>query len=158
MTNPYESSRSVTASAPDAYRNRRTTSYVLAVFAIVIGAIHLRPFLVSPMAMWGWQNWWFGFAPAAYLVVAAVISVVVEHCAIRVGLISLPLFLLPLLLVTGLILFVTYLDLPNILARKYAFSQDAYTLLILSLCPVVWYYLAVSSARSIRLLRVATGG
>ncbi len=108
--------------------------------------------------MWGWQNWWFGFAPAAYLVVAAVIAVICEHYAKGVGLVSLPLFLLPLLLVTGLIAFVTYVDLSNMLAGKYSLSQNAHTLLIVSLCPVVWYYSAVSSARSIRMLRVRTGG
>lgn len=153
--NPYEPTSNVPAPASAAYRNRRLTSYVLAAFALVIGVMHLPPFLTSPIGMWSWQNWLLGFAPAAYLVFAGSIAVLCEHFAKRLGLILLPLALLPLLLVTGLILFATYLDAPNIVAGKYAWSQNAYTLLLVSLCPVVWYYLLVASARSLCLMRVS---
>lgn len=158
MANPYEASTNVSVSAAASCRNRRLASYVLAAFAAVIGAIHLPPFLTSPIAMWGWQNWWFGFAPAAYLVFAAVVAVGSERYAKPLGFILLPLFLLPLLLVTGLIVFATYLDATNIASGKYTWSQHLHTLLIVLLCPVIWYYLVVASVRSVRLMRPHAGG
>ena len=158
MANPYEAPPSVSASAAVLHQDRRLASYVLAVFAGVIGFIYIPPFLTSPIAMWGWQNWWFGFAPATYLVFAAVVAVGSERYAKPLGLILLPLFLSPLLLVTGLIVFATYLDATNIASGKYTWSQHLHSLLIVSLCPVIWYYLIVASARSVRLMRSQAGG
>ncbi|MGB7326283.1 MAG: hypothetical protein WBD31_15525 [Rubripirellula sp.] len=129
----------------------------MAVFAVLIGAIHLPPFLTSPIAMWGWQNWWFGFAPAAYLVFAAVVAVSCEWWRPRLGTIMLPIVHCPLLLITGLILFACYLDLGNAASGKYTWSQNLCTLLIVSLCPVVWYYSFISLVRSIRLLKSNQG-
>lgn len=158
MANPYASPSNVSASAATSHRNRRLVSYVLASFAVVIGSIHIPPFLTSPIATWGWQNWSFGFAPAAYLVFAAVVAVTTERYANPFGLILLPFLLAPLLLVTGLIVFATYLDATNIVAGKYTWSQHLHTLLIVSLCPVIWYYMTVASARSLRVMRTRAGG
>lgn len=157
MTNPYDPPGSVNTT-PIVARNLRVVAYVLGAFAVVIGWMHLPQFLTSPPAMWGWQNWWFGFAPAAYLLFAAVIAIPCEHFASRYGLISLPVVLSPLLLVTGLILFATYLDFWNIVAGNYSWSQNLYMLLIVSLCPVVWYYLFASASRSWWMLRTKYGG
>lgn len=127
--------------------------YLLAGFAIVIGWIHLRPFLSTSLTGWGWQNWWFGFAPAAYLAIAATVAVVFERYSTRCRRICLPIVLTPLLAVTGLILFATYVDFPNIVAGKYDWKQNLHSLLIAVLCPVVWYYNLVASVRSWRTLR-----
>lgn len=156
MANPYDppaGSQSPPAFAP---RSMRATSYVLAAFAAVIGWQVLPQFVTSPLATWGWQNWWFGFAPAAYLLFAALVAVACERNAWRLGLISIPLVVAPLAIVTGLILFAIYLDFSNIAAGQYSWSQNAYNLLIVSLCPVVWYYLMASSIRSWRILRSST--
>ena len=158
MTNPYATPRKVSTSYAVSHRNCRLASYVLAAFAVVVGSVHIPPFLTSPIATWGWQNWWFGFAPAAYLIFAALVAFASEHYAKPFSLILLPIFLMPLLLITGLIIFATYLDATNITSGKYTWSQNLYTLLIVSLCPVIWYYLLVASARSLRLMRSHDSG
>lgn len=152
MNNPYESPPNLDAASVHIPRSFRVAAIVLAVFAVLIGAIHLAPFLTRPIATWGWQNWWFGFAPAAYLLFAALVAVPCERWRPRFGMILLPIVLSPLLLVTGLILFATYLDFSNIFAGKYSWSQILHSLLILSLCPVVWYYLSLAAVRSFRML------
>ena len=152
MTNPYQPPGKAEATAVIDAKNFRSLSYALTAFAIPIGCIHLPPFLISPPTIWGWQNWWFGFAPAAYLVVASIIAVYCELSARRNNLILLPICLSPLLAVFGLITVWMFLDGKNIVAGKYTLSQNLHTLLVVSLCPVALLYLLVSSIRSIRLL------
>ena len=155
MVNPYESpSQSQRVPAVE-LRSHRMLSYVLAGFAVVIGTMHLSPLITSPTATRGWVFWWFNVAPAAYLVVAAFIAVVCERSTSRLGYAVLPFVLLPLLLVTGLIGFVMYIDFSNTIAGKYGWSQNLHSLLLVSLCPVIWYYLSVSIIRFYRWLKSA---
>ncbi len=152
MTNPYQTSGKLEATALIDSKNFRSLSYALTAFAIPIGCIHLPPFLISLPTIWGWQNWWFGFAPAAYLVVVSIIAVYCELSASRKNRILLPIYLSPLLAVIGLITVWMYLDGKNIVAGKYSLPQNLHTLLVVSLCPVALLYLLVSSIRSIRLI------
>ena len=131
---------------------------MLAGYALLLGAIHLPPFVTSPIQIWGWQNWLFGFAPAAYLVFASVIAVLSERAANRIPLLSLPLILSPLLLVSGLIVFATYVDFANTVSGAYSWSQNLHSLLIASLCPVIWYYQFATTRRSWRMIRTNNGG
>lgn len=152
MSNPFVPPTPTLPIAPLVIPSYRMASYVLTVFAIVIATIHLPPFLTNPLLSRGWQSWWFGFVPAAYLVFAAAIALGCEGYSKRDGLIFLPLFLFPLLPVTGLILFAVYLDTPRLLAGEFTLWQKIHMLMIWSLCPVVWYYFAVSIGRSWQLL------
>lgn len=120
----------------------------LLVYGIIFGWLNLTPFLTRPMAIWGWQNWCFGFAPSAYLLIAAVMSVLCERIGSRSAHFLIPIVLSPLIAVTLLILFATYIDFPNVLAGKYAWTQILHSIALLSLCPVVWYYQAVTIRRA----------
>ena len=139
MANPYESPTGDLARTPR-IRTFRYLAVLLACFAAVIGYIYITPFLRSPIAIWGWQNWCFGFAPAAYLVFGAAVAVPTEMYAKPIALRFLPIVLFPLLLVTGLIGFVFYLDSANIFTAIY--------MLLGVLCPVIWIYFAVSVHRT----------
>ncbi len=63
----------------------------------------LTPLLTNPLAGWGWQNWCFGFIPAAYLLFAAVTSVLCEQVGSRIAHLLVPVVMLPLIAVTLLI-------------------------------------------------------
>ena len=156
--NPYESPRSSNGLSPVVLRDYRYLAYVLALFAGVIGWVHLRPLLTAPINSWGWQNWLFGFAPAAYLLFAAVVAVVFENYSTRFRRLLLPLVLAPLLAVTALIVFGTYVDISNVLAGKYSWSANLYTLFLALLCPVVWCYLTIAVIRAWRASRCNPSG
>ncbi|EMB15266.1 hypothetical protein [Rhodopirellula europaea] len=144
IVNPYESPAEQRSPTLRKIRSYRYIAMLLAGFAAIIGYIYLTPFMTSPIATWGWQNWCFGFAPAAYLVFAATLAVLVEWYAKPIALRLLPVVLFPLLFVTGLIGFVFYIDSANIFTGVY--------ILLGLLCPVVWIYFALSVHRSSALI------
>lgn len=158
-SNPYEPT-------PPRARNLRIPVQVvlpwiyLALLAcgIFFGWLILTTLLTNPLAGWGWQNWCFGFIPAAYLLFAALTSVLFEKVGYRIAHLLVPVVMLPLIAVTLLILFATYLDVPNILALKFAWTQVLHSTLLLSLCPVIWHYLAVSIASAARMWRMRAMG
>lgn len=143
-------------SSPSKIRRYRTTSVVLAVMAVLTAWIYLPPFLTTSFRAWGWQNWTFGFAPASYLLVTALIGVWVEFRGEHRGFLLLPIVQVPLLLVTGLILFVTYLDSSRLLAGAYGIRDYGHYFLLLCICPVAWYYLVVASIRWMAVFRFSS--
>ncbi|TWT85176.1 hypothetical protein CA13_66580 [Planctomycetes bacterium CA13] len=145
MINPYQSSAAERAQLAPRIHTFRFIAILLACFAAIIGYLYLTPFLTSPIAMWGWQNWCFGFAPAAYLLFCAAVAVPTEWYAKPIALRLLPLVLSPLLLVTCLIGFVFYIDAANIFTAVYV--------LLGLFCPVIWIYFALSVQRTFVLLR-----
>lgn len=145
MSNPYESPAGHLSALPHNIHSFRYIALTLAGFAAIIGYVNLTPFLTSPIAVWGWQNWVFGFAPAAYLVLGAAVSVAIEMWAKPIAFHVLPVVLSPLLLVTGLIVFVLYIDFANIFTGFY--------ILLALLCPVIWIYFVLSVHRSWALFR-----
>lgn len=149
MSNPYESPASELSSPPQEIRDFRYLAFALAGFACIIGYIYLTPFLTTPIAVWGWQNWSFGFAPAAYLVFAAAVAVPTEWYAQPTRLGLMPLVLSPLLFVTGLIGFLFYVDSANIFTGTY--------ILLALLCPVIWIYFVLAARRTLLLIRNGGG-
>lgn len=153
-SNPYQPPPSFVT--PDSLEPKRflAMSYTLAAYAVFIGWRQIPPFLTLPLASSNWKNWCFGFAPAVYLMFAAIIAVYCERKFSRLGLIWIPLLLFPLLAVSALILFATYIDFGNLMRGKYDWFQNARHVIYISLCPVVWYYFTAALFRTWRLINL----
>lgn len=165
MTNPYDAPVEVQQANSKIDRNSRLSVYGFAVFGIVIGCIFLRPIVVSrdrlldvlaPNAMWELDYWWRGFAFPTYLLFAAVVAAFSERQRVRFLMLSMPIWLLPLLPVSVLIVVVTCIDFPNILSGQYAWSENLFTLFMVAFCPITWSCFVLSAARSLRSLRNTT--
>lgn len=143
MLNPYESVEHDRVRIETPSKDLRKVSYVLAFYAVVLGFLYLPRYLF--FGGWGgYWNWCFGVAPS-YLVFSSLIAVVVERRKSQLGYIILPVVLAPLLLVTGLIVFILYID---FVSGPYPLMQYLLSLWMASLCPVLWYYFFVATHRA----------
>ncbi len=158
MSNPYAPPQQTGSAATKRVGKLHPIVLVFGIYSAIIAFTYLPPFFTRPMASWGWQNWTFAFIPAAYVLFAAVIAFAFERFGGRSALISLPIVLLPLLAVTVLILFASFLDLPNVMAGKYSLKQTLQSLILASFCPVVWCYLFFAGIRSMRMLKSSDEG
>ena len=152
MTNPYNPPHSSSVGSPSVSHKFPVMSYVLAVYGIAFGLMHFPQFIVSPTAL-SLNIWLLGFVPSAYLILAAMVAVFFERSEPSRKLIFVPLFLAPLLIVTGIILYFIHPSIPRLLAGKLSLSQMVYAVIVLSFCPTAWYYFCRSTVRSWQLLK-----
>lgn len=155
MENPY-TPPSVGSQSDNQLRAHRSCfliSCALAACAVAIALIHLPPFLRNNATAHSSTDWAIEFAPPTYLLIASVSATIIERYRNRVLTLCIPIILFPLILFTAYIIYHVSRDPVGVFSLDYPIIANVNCALLVFVCPLIWYYLGVSSFRSSRLIR-----
>ena len=124
-------------------------SVILSVIAFAVAFRQLPPLLSQSVLSFSIATWLTGFLPALYFLFAAAFALWTEFRGNSAQSAWLTIVLLPLLIITGVIVFLT---IGYVRGFGLAFLIDWRTVPVLSICPFVWGYFAmcVNRWRSLR--------